>query len=215
MTRPRTGADRNGKMARSLDPLRPEPPCHHPVEVVPYDPRWPALFEAEAAALRDLIGAQWALRIEHIGSTAVPGLVAKPVIDLQIEVPDLSGAREVLPALVAPRGYAAIWRSDRPAPWLMLARGYSEPASPANQVYHAHLAGAGHPIWERLAFRDWLRDHPDDAARYGALKQKLAASLRDDRDGYTAAKGAFVHELTSRAVKRGDPPLEPSRDLGQ
>jgi GrpB-like predicted nucleotidyltransferase (UPF0157 family) len=167
------------------------------IVLVPYDDAWPARFEAEAERLRQALGAA-ALRIEHVGSTSVPGLTAKPVIDIQVSlaVPyprsPAWGQLESLGYTHRPMGdFDRVYPFfKRPADW--------------PHTHHVHLCAAGGEQ-ERyhLAFRDWLRSHPDTAAAYVALKHELAARHQghDDaaRERYSMAKTAFVQGVLRQA----------------
>jgi GrpB-like predicted nucleotidyltransferase (UPF0157 family) len=161
------------------------------VVVVPYDPIWPALFHEIGLSLRQTLG-DIALRIDHIGSTSVPGLDAKPVIDVQISVRSfkpLDAYRLPLETL----GY--VFKANNPD---RSKRYFREP--PGRRRTHIHVRQAG--SWaEQMAvlFRDYLRTHPDDAMRYAELKYRLAEKFGDDREGYTEAKEPFIWEILRRA----------------
>ena len=139
------------------------------------------------AALGDV-----ALRIDHIGSTAVPGLDAKPIIDIQISVTDF----EPLDAFRVPlQGIGYVFRSENPE---RTKRYFRE--SPGQRRTHVHVRRSG--SWAEqfaLLFRDFLRAHADEAQRYAALKHSLAALYLDERDRYTEAKEPFIWELMRRA----------------
>jgi GrpB-like predicted nucleotidyltransferase (UPF0157 family) len=181
----------------------------YPIVMAEYDPQWPARFEEEARYLTSRFGPNVISRVEHFGSTAVPGLAAKPVIDILVEVPSFEVAeREIRPPLES-KGYTYIWRpvggSDGSAGHIMFVKGYGPDGYlDGVQRYHLHLAPADNPIWERLLFRDHLRSHPNDAERYAALKRRLARLHRNDRETYTAAKTDFFTEIgeTSTGLTR-------------
>jgi GrpB-like predicted nucleotidyltransferase (UPF0157 family) len=155
-----------------------------PVEIVAYDPAWPGRFECERKLLEAALAPWLEGGIHHVGSTAVPGLAAKPVIDVMAGVRDLEEAREAFTVL-AELAYCH-------APYKDWMHWFCKP-SPAKRTHHLHLIEPSHPEWAaRLAFRDHLRAHPDDAERYAALKRQLAAEHRHDREAYTAAKTEFV-----------------------
>lgn len=159
-----------------------------PVYVVPYDPSWPARFVAEREALARVLAPWLAGPIEHIGSTAVPGLVAKPVIDIMGAVESLEASRPAL-AAVAELGYVYFPYREDIMHWL---------CKPSDEVrtHHLHLVPYGSPLWrERLAFRDRLRADPDVAAEYAALKLELAVRYQLDREAYTDAKEPFVRRV--------------------
>jgi GrpB-like predicted nucleotidyltransferase (UPF0157 family) len=171
------------------------------IQLVPYDPRWPEMFRAEAKRLLGLLGAAVALRVEHMGSTAVPGLSAKPVIDMLMEVASFESAeRTVLPKL-REDGWECLWRGDRSPGNLMCVRRNAA----GERTHHLHYAPAGHAMWERLAFRDYLRRHPEEGRRYERLKAQLASEHPDDREAYTEGKGEYVKRLTKTALSRLGP----------
>jgi len=164
-----------------------------PIEIVPYDPSWPALFEREREALMDAIGAWLVGPVEHIGSTAIPGLAAKPVIDIIAGVATLEGSRPALAAAAA-LGYCYFPYRPETEHW------FCKP-SPAFRTHHLHLMPFGGPEWlGTIAFRDYLRSHPSIAAEYAELKAGLAREHRDDREAYTAAKAPFITRVTTAAL---------------
>ena len=172
----------------------------YPITMVEYDPAWPRRFAEESARLRSLFSADLIPRIEHFGSTAVVGLAAKPVIDLLIEIPSFARAEGEIRPVLESEGYVYIWRVDCTPPHIMFLKGYgTDGYLPGVQRYHLHLAPAGHPFHERLAFRDYLRSHPNVAAEYAALKWRLAREHRNDREAYTEAKTAFITEIMKKA----------------
>ena len=165
-----------------------------PVVVVPYDPGWVARFAAERDRLLTLF-APGAVRIEHVGSTSVPGLAAKPVVDVMLGVPRLADLERRIPALEA-QGWVYVPEHEAVFPERrFLARPRTPPRS-----HHLHAVELGTPFWnDHLAFRDRLRAHPDEAAAYGRLKAKLATRHRNDRMAYTEAKTGFIAGVLSRA----------------
>lgn len=165
-----------------------------PVEIEPYDPAWPGLFEQERRTLLETIGRWLAGPVEHIGSTAVPGLAAKPVIDIMAGVASLDASRPAIAALVS-AGYCHFpYRPDK-------EHWFCKP-SPAFRTHHLHLVPLDSPQWAgALAFRDYLRGHPETAAEYQALKTRLAREFRLDREAYTAAKGPFITRITGLAPR--------------
>jgi len=168
------------------------------IQLVPYDPRWPEMFRSEAERLRQLFGAKIVRRVEHMGSTAVPGLSAKPVIDMLIEIPSFELAhRTILPNL-REEGWEYLWRDDRPPGHMMFIRRNAAGV----RTHHVHMAPAGHPMWQRLAFRDYLRCHPEEARRYEKLKSQLVSEHPGDRQAYTEGKGEYVKRITVEALSR-------------
>jgi GrpB-like predicted nucleotidyltransferase (UPF0157 family) len=161
-----------------------------PIELAPYDPRWPALFAAEAAALRGVLPADLAYGIEHFGSTAIPGIDAKPIIDIMVAVAD----RARWPELIAPiESLGHVYWADNPDPrHLLFVKGM--PPFGTGRTHHVHVwePAAAAPM---LRFRDYLIAHPDAATRYTALKHELARRYRTDREAYSEAKSEFVAEI--------------------
>lgn len=172
-----------------------------PVDIVPYDPDWPARFEQERQHLLSSLPGELILRIEHFGSTAVPGLAAKPIIDLLVEVTDLDAVRgRVVPILEA-QGYEYFWRptiGDHGPPYYawFIKR---DPATGA-RTHHIHMVESGFvEHWDRLLFRDYLIAHSDVAREYEALKLRLASEHGEDRVRYTREKTDFISAVTRRA----------------
>jgi GrpB-like predicted nucleotidyltransferase (UPF0157 family) len=179
------------------------------IVIVPYDPAWPARFDDEAALLRRLLG-PLALRVDHVGSTSVRGLAAKPVIDIQISVASLA----TLDPYAAPLAEAGYTRLTDPDP--EFERSYPFFRKPADwpRTHHVHLCVAGSEMERRhLAFRDYLRDHDDVASQYLELKRALAAlhigATHDARERYALAKGPFVESVLERAYAAGYPRTGP------
>ena len=162
-------------------------PILEPVRLTPYDPAWPAAFERERVALEASIGPWVVGGIHHVGSTAVPGLEAKPIVDILAGVEDLEGSRECFEPLAALEYLYAPYRSDE-MHWFCKPR-------PERRTHHLHLVPAGSRRYlEELAFRDLLRADPKTAGAYADLKRELALRFRDDREAYTDAKGGFIRE---------------------
>lgn len=164
---------------------------HDPVELVPYDPQWPEAFRR----IRDklLVLLPQALSIDHIGSTSISGMSAKPLIDIDIVLPGLGhieGATDVLLA----EGYEPRGNRYDDEVWAFLSRG----SVPRERVYLCPTGNGTHR--NRLAFRDYLIAHPQAAANYAALKRRLAAEFRMDGDRYTAHKREFVDAIVARAL---------------
>lgn len=162
------------------------------IELVEYNPHWPALFQAEAQRIRTACGPALAA-IEHIGSTALPGVAAKPVLDLMLGVRRLEDADQ----LVAPMqhlGYEYAGRYEAFGRFSFVLRMYGR------RVSHAHGFVVDGRHWRRhLFFRDYLRTHPAAAARYEALKRRLAARYGDDREAYSDGKAPFLRSIEALA----------------
>lgn len=167
-----------------------------PVEIVTSDPAWPRLFEAEREAIARTLAAWIVGSIEHIGSTAIPGLAAKPVIDIMAGVQTLEASR---PAIDAAPGLGYCYFPYRPHS----EHWFCKP-SPAFRTHHLHLVPFGNVQWRgALAFRDYLRDHPAIAAEYETLKRRLAREFHLDREAYTQAKHPFIERITAVALEAG------------
>jgi len=162
----------------------------------PYDPAWPDRAAELAARLRQALGPA-ALRVEHIGSTAIPGMPAKDVLDMQVSVADLAAAERTFELALRELGFERLpydrdhvpaGRDDDPARW---AKRFWTRRAPEAVNLHVRVAGSPN---ERLAllFRDWLRAHPDAVAAYGAFKTALAPAVGGDLEAYTEVKDPVV-----------------------
>ncbi|MBY5782184.1 GrpB family protein [Rhizobium leguminosarum bv. viciae] len=164
---------------------------HNPVELVPYDPQWPQVFQRIRGRLLSLL--PQALSIDHIGSTSIPGMIAKPLIDIDIVLPGLVHIEDATRVLLA-EGYEPRGNRYDDEVWAFLSRG----SVPAERVYLCPAGNGTHR--KRLAFRDYLIAHPQTAADYVTLKRRLAAEFRMDGDRYTAHKRDFVDAVVARAL---------------
>ena len=167
------------------------------IAIDPYNPSWPLLFENEAEFLRRKLPAPLIGRIEHFGSTAVPGLAAKPIIDVLVEVRSSAEARERIAPLLESEGYDYFWRTDvEPAyAWFIRRDGAGR------RTHHVHMVERDSELWERLHFRDYLREFPDEAERYEVLKLSLSRRHPNDRVAYTEGKAEYVKLITERAKR--------------
>lgn len=158
------------------------------IVVVDYDPSWPDRFEEHRARIAQALGAA-ALRIEHVGSTAVPGLATKPIVDIQVSVPDVEDDARYVPVLEA-AGYELRVREHGHR---MLRRGAE---------VHVHVCTAGSD-WERrhVLFRDWLRTDVTDRERYATAKRELASRDWKTMNHYADAKSAIIGEIMERAER--------------
>lgn len=182
-------------------PRHVERALHERVEIVPYDPAWPALFAEEAARLRTVLPADLIGRIEHFGSTAVPGLAAKPIIDMLVEVRSMEAVAQSIAPILKCEGYEYFWRDREPGlPGIDYAWFIRRDAA-GRRTHHIHCLEHGSSEWERLLFRDYLRAHPEAAREYGELKRRIAAEHPDDRVAYAKAKTDFI-AAAMRAARR-------------
>jgi GrpB-like predicted nucleotidyltransferase (UPF0157 family) len=166
------------------------PDASEPVTVVDYDSAWSRLFAEESERIRAALG-DAVVAIEHIGSTAVPGLAAKPVIDVLVGLRTIELTRKQIGAMES-LGYEYLGEHGIPGR-LFFRKG--RPRS-----HHVHAVLFGSDLWQRhLAFRDFLRAHPDESQRYGELKRSLAEEVGGNRDRYTHEKDAVATALQERA----------------
>ena len=162
------------------------------VHIEPYSAAWLERFAAEAGVIDRTIGPWITGGIHHVGSTAVPGLAAKPVIDVMVGVADLQSSRPCI-ELLKPLSYCHWpYRAD-------IMHWFCKPR-PGHRTHHLHLVPTGSPRYLNvLAFRDYLRAHPDARAKYEALKRDLADRYPNDREAYTEGKTDLIGKLTEAA----------------
>lgn len=166
------------------------------IEIVPWDPAWPRRFEAEQALLAGALRPWLVAEIEHIGSTAVPGLAAKPVIDIMAPVASLAACRD---AIAAAAGIGYLHYPYRPE----VMHWFCKP-SPGHRTHHLHLVPYRSALWfQRLAFRDALRSDDRLRSEYVALKQRLAAQAGEDREAYTDGKSDFIARVLASGPSGG------------
>jgi GrpB-like predicted nucleotidyltransferase (UPF0157 family) len=165
-------------------------PYREPVALADVDPEWARRY-ADASSRIAVALAHLDATIEHIGSTAVPGLAAKPVIDIMAPVASLEASRGAIDALRALAYHYAPYRPD-------VMHWFCKPGL-SLRTHHLHLVPHRSELWDaRIAFRDCLRSNPRIAAEYAALKKDLARVHREDREAYTEAKGPFIAETLRR-----------------
>lgn len=170
---------------------------HEHVEVLPYDPEWPRRYAEIEALLRrslpnDLIG-----RIAHIGSTAVPGSSAKPIIDIQVEVISSERVRQEVVPIMEDLGYEFIWRPSmgEKAPFYAW---FIKRDAQGQRTEHVHMVEPDTASEDRILFRDHLRAHPEAVQRYEELKRRLAERFPNDRAAYTRGKTDFITGVVAR-----------------
>ena len=163
------------------------------VRLVPYAAEWVQLFEVEKTALQLVLGA-YVLDIQHVGSTAIPGMLAKPIIDIAIAVTDFEQARVCIPLM---EGLGYEYRGEQGIPRRhMFAKGNP-------RTFHVHMLESESLEWQnRLLFRDYLCQHPDAAREYAQLKLQLATQYPQDRVAYTDGKASFIQQLLQLAKAR-------------
>jgi GrpB-like predicted nucleotidyltransferase (UPF0157 family) len=163
------------------------------VRIVAYDPSWVARFDTQRDRLQALLAPWITGGVHHVGSTAVPGLAAKPTVDIMVGVASLEASRAAVAALEAD-GW--LYYPYRPQEMHWFCR-----PSVNRREFHLHLVPTGSTAYRsRLAFRDALRDDPTMASTYATHKRALACLFSDDREAYTDAKGGFIDEVVRRAL---------------
>ena len=163
-----------------------------PVEIVQYDPLWPSKFESERRVLQAVLARWLAGPIEHVGSTAIPGMPAKPVIDIMAGVRSLEDSQSAISDVV---GAGYVYFPYRPD----IMHWFCKPSA-AFRTHHLHLVPLGSDRWvECLAFRDAIRRDEGLATEYAALKRRLAQTFKFDREAYTDGKAPFVQRVLNKA----------------
>lgn len=181
-----------------------------PIILSEHRAEWTKFYEQEKDTIISALGTNNMYRINHIGSTSVPGLIAKPTIDILLEIPTDADIPSLTAALIS-AGYICNTQPNNPAPHLMFMKGYT-PQGFRGQAVHLHVRFPGD--WDELYFRDYLRSHPETAKSYGKLKQNLQLRYEHDRDAYTEAKTDFIQEATRLARKEmGNKYTTPSTTL--
>ena len=161
---------------------------NQPIQLVPYDHSWPDRFAEEQVALAQAIGSWATGGIHHVGSTAVPSLDAKSIIDILVGVDSLEASRACFDPLA---NLAYLY-----APYLADEMHWFCKPHPARRTHHLHLVPTdSRRFRDELSFRDWLRESPQAAEEYAALKHDLADRFADDREAYTDAKAAFIRRV--------------------
>jgi GrpB-like predicted nucleotidyltransferase (UPF0157 family) len=168
-----------------------------PIIIVEYNPNWPVLASIEKMNVIKTIGEEFISRIEHIGSTAIPGLCAKPTIDFLLEILDITNC-DFLKKQLQKINYNFIPKPENPSPHMMFAKGYSE-SGITGQTFHIHVRYPGD--WDEILFRDYLINSKKVTADYARLKMKLAIEFKNDREKYTDSKTAFIKSSIMTARK--------------
>lgn len=167
---------------------------HRNIVVVPYNPAWPAMFRREVDQLAAVFGSEL-VEIHHIGSTSIPNMWAKPIIDMMPVVQSIDRVDALNDSLAA-LGYEAMGENGIPG------RRYFRRNTGGRRSHHAHVFAADNEdVARHLIFRDYLIAHPDAAAEYAALKRGLARQFPHDIDGYWAGKDPFIREVTQKAYR--------------
>jgi GrpB-like predicted nucleotidyltransferase (UPF0157 family) len=170
-----------------------------PIEISEYDTNWPIVYEAERVRIENNITSTLFSRIEHFGSTSVPGLSSKNTIDILMAVEFEDGQNHELIEQMKVIGYDFNWQNDGANPHMVFVKGY-DPERPKQQTYHIHAAPEDHILWNRIHFRNYLIAHPEVAKAYEDLKRSLADKYKHERVEYRIAKTEFINEVTKKSL---------------
>lgn len=173
------------------------------IAIVPYDPAWPDWFHHEKAHLFACLPSELIQRIEHFGSTAVPGLAAKPMVDMLVEVSDLNATRERIAPVLETQGYDYFWRpthgNDGPPFYAWFIKRHPTTRVRTHHIHMVEKSFVSH--WDRLFFRDYLIERSDLAKQYESLKMSLSHTHTTDREAYTRGKTEFITRITEEAKR--------------
>jgi GrpB-like predicted nucleotidyltransferase (UPF0157 family) len=171
------------------------------VNLVPYDPRWRQMFDEEKNHLLSCLPAALIKRIEHFGITAIPGLSAKPIIDILVEAVSLEEAKSVVVPILTAQEYEYFWRPSFGDDIPPFYAWFIKRNKSGQRTHHIHMVEKDFEHWDRLLFRDYLIESPEIAKQYEALKIKLANEFPSDRVVYTNSKTEFIVNVTNLAKK--------------
>lgn len=166
------------------------------INIVKYDPKCISLFEQESNFLKSQFP-KIIKRIEHFGSTAVPNLSAKPIVDLLVEVSSFKEVKSQIVPKLEKLGYDYFWRPefDKPPYYTWFIKRDSQ----GNRTHHIHMVRKDSKLWDRLFFRDYLRINPNIAKEYEKLKTKSSLDHATDREAYSNSKTDFITKITQKA----------------
>lgn len=168
------------------------------ISIISYDPSWVQLFREEEAFLRARLPKNLIKRIEHFGSTAVPGLSAKPIIDILVEVTSLEETKKQIVPILQAEGYEYFWRptiGDAPPYYAWFIKRDKN----GQRSHHIHMVEKDSDLWDRLFFRDYLREFPEIADQYEKLKHTISEKHPNNRILYTEKKSSFILSITKKA----------------
>jgi GrpB-like predicted nucleotidyltransferase (UPF0157 family) len=173
------------------------------VAIATYDAKWPELFRQEKEHLLLCLPNDLIRRVEHFGSTAVPGLAAKPIVDMLVEVTDLQATEVRIAPVLEAQGYEYFWRpthgEDDPPFYAWFIKRDQQTSARTHHIHMVESHFTEH--WDRLLFRDYLIEHPNLAREYEALKIRLASASPHDRVAYTHGKSEFIVSVTNQAKR--------------
>jgi GrpB-like predicted nucleotidyltransferase (UPF0157 family) len=166
----------------------------YPITLSEYTNKWTQLYEKESHNLQNILGPNIALGIEHIGSTAVPGMIAKPTVDILVDIPENFGADQIIEKL-AKEDYIHM---KEVTDHILFVKGYT-PTGLAEESYHIHMGPKSQQsLWDRLYFRDYLIMNPHEQDEYTALKLSLQKQYKHDREAYTHGKDDYIKRITQK-----------------
>jgi GrpB-like predicted nucleotidyltransferase (UPF0157 family) len=169
-----------------------------PIIIQEYSDKWPDFYEKEKKLIIDTFDRSEIVNIDHIGSTAIPGLKAKPTIDIILQVSeqiDIQKIEHVFQSL----DYHLTKQPDNPPPHMTFVKGYTEQGF-KGQAYHVHIRYKGD--WDEIRFKDYLINHKEIAKKYEILKVKLADRFKNDREAYTDSKTDFIEKINKLTRKQ-------------
>ena len=167
----------------------------YPISLSEYTKKWKQLYKRESQNLQKILGSNIALGIEHIGSTAIPGMVAKPTVDILVDIPEGIGADQIIEKL-ANNGYVHM---KEVTDHIVFVKGYT-PTGLAEESYHIHMGPKSQQsLWDRVYFRDYLIMNPNEQKEYITLKLILQEKYKHDREAYTHGKGDYIKKITRKA----------------
>ena len=169
------------------------------VQIVPYNDAWPRMFEEEKGHLLDSLPAELIRRIEHFGSTAIPGRSAKPIVDILVEVTSLEETKLRIVPVLEGQGYDYFWRPTHGNDGPPFYAWFIKRDSAGSRTHHIHMIERDFEQWDTLLFRDYLIERPEIGKEYESLKFSLARDYRNDREAYTNGKTEFVVRVTQAA----------------
>ncbi len=169
------------------------------IAIVPYNPAWPQMFEREKNHLLNCLPNDLIRRIEHYGSTAIPNMPAKPIVDILVEVTSLEETKKRIVPVLEAQGYDYFWRPTRGDNIPPFYAWFIKRNSNRERTHHIHMVETEFEHWDRLLFRDYLIEFPDIAKEYRTLKLTLARDYPNDRVAYTNGKTEFAARVTRTA----------------
>ena len=171
------------------------------VQIENYNPNWKKLFEKEKRHLLKCSSNEIIKRIEHFGSTAIPKMPSKPIIDMLVEVTGFTKTKKYIVHILVKQGYDYFWRPSRGENVPPYYCWFIKREKKGKRTHHIHMVKKNYEHWDRLYFRDYLIENPQLAKKYAALKIKLSKKYFNDRIAYTKEKTDFIVTVTNEAKK--------------